>query len=110
MSIRPSHRSTIAALLITDPRFPWVGPTHEEADIAAVLDHIEATHRGADDADADGCHWGTCSECGTPWPCERWAWSEQVAVLWLGRAADRVAAHAMTTIRPTGAEEARSNA
>jgi hypothetical protein len=91
---RPSFASTVEALRTRDNRFPWVGPTDEEDDIAAVLEAIEETHQAtADDPDLRG-RYGRCRDCRTPWPCPEWARGEQIAVLWLGRASDRVIAHA----------------
>lgn len=87
---RPNLDSTVYALLFTDPRFPWVGPTAEEAEVAEVIAEIAKLHRGtADDPDPDG-HFGHCSGCLEPWPCAAWAFGEQLAVQWLGRAAERV--------------------
>lgn len=95
---RPSFATTVSALRTRDARFPWVGPTAEEDDIAAVLEAIEETHVAtADHPDARG-RYGRCTDCRTPWPCQEWARGEQLAVLWLGRAADRVAEHAQATL------------
>lgn len=94
--IRPSHASTIAALTVTHPRL-GVLHTEEEADVAVALQLVEDEHQGAlepDDPDNWLTTWGTCSKCGTPWPCETWIESEQLAAIYLGRAQDRVAAHA----------------
>lgn len=89
MSI-PSHAAAVAALRTTDTRFPWVGPSDEEADVAAAVEQIDATHRGtADDPDRDG-KWGRCTACRAPWPCPTWWYGGDVAVQYLGRAADRV--------------------
>jgi hypothetical protein len=91
---RPSFVSTVAALRTRDSRFPWVGPSGEEDDIAAVLEAIEEIHQAtADDPDQRG-RYGRCAGCRTPWPCPEWARGEQLAVLYLGRASDRVAEHA----------------
>lgn len=92
--IRPSHTVTIDALRTTDPRFPWVHPAEEEAVVADVLELVQAEHQGDTDAPDDTGHWGTCITCGTSWPCERWVWSQHLAVQFLGRAADRVWARA----------------
>ena len=92
--IRPSFASTIHALLVTDRRFPWVEPSEEEADVAAVLADLEGRHQGnAEQSDSAG-HWGRCTGCGEHWPCPRWVDGEHLAIQYLGRAADRVYAHA----------------
>ncbi|MDN5916629.1 MAG: hypothetical protein L0I76_16255 [Pseudonocardia sp.] len=92
---RPSLRACIDALLITDPSYPHIGPAEEEADVAAVLESVEAAHQGAgDEPDRLGL-WGGCVCCETPWPCEPWWWAQTLAVQFLGRAADRVAASAL---------------
>lgn len=96
MNTRPTLTPTITALrtVLTNPRFAHVQPTDEEADVAAVLEEIEAGHQGsADEPAADGW-WGSCTACGDLWPCERFVWAEQLAVQFLGRAADRYAARA----------------
>ena len=91
---RPTFTETLAALRCTDPRFPWVQPTDEEADIAAVLEAIEEQHQPtADEPDQRG-RYGRCTDCRQPWPCAEWKRGEQLAVEWLGRGADRYAAHA----------------
>jgi hypothetical protein len=91
---RPSFESAIAALRCTDPRFPWVQPTDEEADIAAVLEAIEELHQGAADQPDHRGRYGRCTNCRQPWPCPEWIRGEHLAVLWLGRGADRYLAHA----------------
>lgn len=96
---RPTFVEAIAALRCTDVRFPWVWPTDEEDDIAAVLEAIEETHLGtADQPDPRG-RYGRCTACAKPWPCPEWVRGEQLAVEWLGRGADRYAAHALDAIR-----------
>jgi hypothetical protein len=92
---RPSFATTIAALRTTDRRFPWVGPTDEETEVADVLAELEELHQpGTDEPDARG-RYGRCTGCRNPWPCEGWQFGEQLALQWLGRAADRVTAHAL---------------
>jgi hypothetical protein len=89
---RPSFAATIAALSCTDGRFPWVQPADEEADIAVVLEAIEELHQPtSDEPDARG-RYGRCTDCRQPWPCPEWQRGEQLALLWLGRGADRYAA------------------
>lgn len=91
---RPSFATSIAALRTTDARFPWVGPSDEEADVAAAIEAIEDKHQAsADEPDTRG-KWGRCRECAEPWPCPTWTYGEEVAVQFLGRAADRAYAHA----------------
>ena len=86
---RPRFATTSAALRCTDPRFPWVHPTAEEDDIAAVLEAIEELHvPTADEPDPRG-RYGRCAGCRQPWPCDEWRRGEQLAVTWLGRGADR---------------------
>jgi len=95
---RPSLAPAARALLTTDARFPRVGPTPEESDVATVLGVIEAEHQGdADDPGPDGS-WGRCIGCGQRWPCERFADGEALAVEYLGRAADRVYQRARTAM------------
>jgi hypothetical protein len=91
---RPSFATTVAALRTRDSRFPWVGPTDEEDDIAAVLEAIEETHLTLVDEPDHRGRYGRCADCRQPWPCPEWMRGEQLAVLYLGRAADRVIAHA----------------
>lgn len=89
---RPSFASTVAALRTSDRRFPWIGPTSDEAEVADVLEETEQLHQaGHDDPDPRG-RYGRCTGCLQPWPCDAWRYGEQLAVQWLGRAADRVAA------------------
>lgn len=90
---RPSLAGMVAALRFTDRRFPGVGPTPEEADVAGVLAEVEAEHVcGADEPGPAG--WGRCRACREPWPCERWLWAHQLGVQFVGRACDRVVRHA----------------
>lgn len=96
---RPTFTETVAALRCTDPRFPWVHSTQEEDDIAAVLEAIEEQHQPtADEPDQRG-RYGRCTCCRQPWPCQEWKRGEDLAVLWLGRGADRYHAHALQAIR-----------
>lgn len=91
---RPSFAITIAALRTSDPRFSWVGPTDEEDDIAAVLEAIAEQHQSTADLPDQRGRYGRCAGCQSMWPCPEWHRGEQLAVSWLGRAADRVHAHA----------------
>jgi hypothetical protein len=91
---RPSFASTITALRYSDARFPWVRPTDEEDDIAAVLEAIEELHQGAADEPDQRGRYGRCTGCRQPWPCPEWIRGEQLAVLWLGRGAERYLRHA----------------
>jgi hypothetical protein len=95
---RPSLASAIQALRTTSPRHPHVKPTEDEDDIAAVLEQIDSEHEaGADTEDDDG-HWGRCAACGEPWPCPRWVWAQNLAVEYLGRAAQRYYDRARTAM------------
>lgn len=95
---RPSFATTVAALRTVDPRFPWVGPTADEAEVADLLAELEDLHQGAhDDPDRFG-RYGRCSGCLDPWPCAAWRYGEQLALQWLGRACDRVWAHAAAVL------------
>lgn len=91
---RPSFALAVAALRVTDARFPWIGPTPEEADIADVLELTEASHVPSAYEPDDRGRWGRCTGCAAPWPCTTWTYGEDIAVQFLGRAADRVAARA----------------
>lgn len=95
---RPSFATAIAALRTADWRYD-IAPTGEEDDIAAVLEAIEETHLTVVDEPDDRGRYGRCVSCRLPWPCPEWMRGEQLAVLWLGRAADRVYAHALATLR-----------
>jgi len=89
---RPTFAETVKALRITDSTYPWVQPTAEELDVAEVLEEIERLHQGGDEPDFPDeplTPWGTCSECGTSWPCERWGWAHNLAVQFLTRGASR---------------------
>lgn len=87
---RPSFAATINALTLTHPLL-GILHTDEEADVAEVLRDVEANHQGADRPDNSGDTWGTCSTCGTSWPCEAWNDADALGLLYLGRAQDRVA-------------------
>lgn len=91
---RPTFATTISALRTRDPRFPWVGPTDEEDDIAAVLEAIEELHTPSSDTLDQRGRYGRCRDCRQPWPCPEWMRGEHLAITWLGRAADRVHSHA----------------
>lgn len=94
---RPSLASAVSALRSVDSRYPWVSPTDEEDDVAALLEAIAAEHAGsADQPDRSG-HWGQCTGCPDLWPCPRFVWAQQLAVQFLGRAADRYAGRALAT-------------
>lgn len=99
---RPSFVSTVKALRTTDPKFPWIGPTDEEAEVADVLEEIQALHLGPNDLPDGHGHYGSCTGCADPWPCKAWAYGEQLALQWLGRAADRNYAHARSAMTPRG--------
>lgn len=82
----PTFREAIKALEMSGD--------DDEANIAAVLEGIEYQH-GPDRE-------RRCSTCTAPWPCAEWVRGEGLAVLWIGRAADRVYARAVArvTTRP----------
>lgn len=87
---RPTFEATVTAL----------SRTEEERDVAEVLRDVEAKHQGGDRPDvSDLATWGKCSSCRTPWPCDIWTEAEELAVLYLGRAQDRVWAHAKEVMR-----------
>lgn len=96
---RPTFTEAIAALRCTDGRFPWVKPTDEEADIGAVLEAIQEAHEPTADEPDERGRFGRCTDCRQPWPCAEWLRGEQLAVEWLGRGADRYAAHALEVIQ-----------
>lgn len=92
--MKPSLTSAIEALRTTDPRYPWVKPTVEEDDIAAVLEVINNEHQGDRDDPDDTGHWGRCTTCGwKDWPCKDWIEGQMLAIEYLGKAADRVMRH-----------------
>lgn len=91
---RPSFATTVTALRTTDTRFPWVGPTPDEDDVAAALEVVEFIHQGENDEPDERGSWGHCRSCRTWWPCDPWIEAENLAVQYLGRATDRVVAHA----------------
>ena len=103
---RPSFATTIAALRTTDRRAPHTGPTAYEADAADALEVLQEFHTGTADQPDTHDRWGRCSTCDTPWPCEAWQWGEQLALQSLGRAQDRVAAHARTVLDQTATRSA----
>lgn len=104
---RPSFDVTIAALRTTDPSFPWVGPTEDEAEVASVLEEIAAYHQGSDEElDATGGY-GRCA-CREPWPCPAWAYGEELALQWLGRAANRVWMHAQPVLEQLAERDRRA--
>ncbi len=70
-----------AALRTTDPRYPWVYPTDEEAEVADLLAELAELHVEARDR---------CSGCAETWPCKGWLNGQELAVQWLGRASQRV--------------------
>lgn len=110
MITRPTFVATIAALRTTDARFPWVGPTPDEDDVAAALEAVEAEHQGDRDEPDDRGHWGHCTACDVWWPCPAWIEAEQLAVQYLGRAADRVVAHAGAVVtKPAGVPAPRTD-
>ena len=98
MSERPSFVETIKALRITDDRYPWVLPTADELDVADALEIFQEHHSGSGDEPDECGHWGTCSTCGTPWPCPGWLDHEQLALQWIGRGFDRYHAHAQAAL------------
>lgn len=94
MNRPPSLASVADALRTTDPRYPWVGPTPDEDDVAEVLLLVHAEHQGDRDEPDDRGHWGHCRTCRVWWPCPAWLEAQNLAVQYLGRAADRVVARA----------------
>lgn len=87
---RPTFIATIAALTVSHPEYGQLH-TGEEDDVAELLSHVEAEHQGADEPDEPGSDmWGRCGKCGMPWPCSTWVETEQLGLLYLGRAQDRV--------------------
>lgn len=93
MTEKPSFAASIAALLVTHPNFPWVTPTDDKENIAVVLESIHAEHASPLNVPDDDGGWGTCTSCGTRWPCAEWTRGYNLAVLWIGRAHDRVTEH-----------------
>jgi hypothetical protein len=94
---RPTFAETITALTLTHPDY-GVLHTPEEADIAEVLRDVETQHQGADQRDPGSDTWGTCTTCRVPWPCLVWNDADALGLLYLGRAHDRVVAHARRTL------------
>src|SRR5688500_20410240 len=87
--MKPSFASTISALRCTDPRFPWVHPTPEEAEVADLLEEIAELHEGPnDEPDADD-QYGTCLACLEPWPCKAWIYRSEERRVGQGRGAAR---------------------
>lgn len=69
------------ALRITDPRYPWIQPTEEEAEVGDLLAELAALHVQS----------GTrCTGCAETWPCKGWLHGYELAVQWVGRASARV--------------------
>lgn len=95
--MRPSLVSAVTALRTADSRYPWVYPADDEDDVAALLEAVDAEHAGSTDQPDRVGHWGRCTGCADAWPCPRFVWAQQLAVQFLGRAADRYAARAATT-------------
>lgn len=98
--IRPSFATTIAALTLTDPDLGVIS-FDDCGDVAEALRYLECQHRGGPTKDVGEAFWGRCSACGERWPCEAWVEGERLAVQFLGRAQDRVAAHARETMART---------
>jgi hypothetical protein len=96
---RPTFAATIKAFTLTHPDYGRLY-TDEEADVAEVLRDVEAKHQGGDVPDGpDSATWGLCSTCREPWPCAAWVEAEQLAVIYLGRAHNRVMARARAHMR-----------
>lgn len=97
---RPSFEQAITAL-------ECARSSGDEQDIAALLRHVAETHGGGDDCDnpAEAFHartWGRCGSCAETWPCRQWAEAHALAVLYLGRAVDRLSGQVAETLaRPT---------
>ena len=106
---RPTFTDTIAALTLGDPEL-GIEPFDDCVDVAEALRHLESTHRGGPTKDAGEDYWGRCSECGQRWPCPSWNEGEQDAVLFLGRAQDRVAGHARDTLERIRSDEREKRA
>lgn len=92
--MKPSFASTVHALTLLDQRYVWVEATPDEAEVASVLAEIEELHQGSTDLPDERGRYGRCRGCLESWPCAAWNYGDQLAVQWLGRAADRVYAHA----------------
>jgi hypothetical protein len=101
-----SLRAMADALLHTDRRFPWIGPSPEEKEVALVLIEMSEIHVpdrvDPDNPTDDPMFWtyGFCSGCYESWPCRAVLEQEREGVAWLGRAAARVHAHARGPIDP----------
>lgn len=101
-----SLRSLADVLLYTDPRFPWIGPTPEEKEVALVLIEMAEIHvpdRVDPDNPADDPTFhtfGFCTGCYEAWPCRAVLEQEREGVTWVGRAAARVHDHALGPIDP----------
>lgn len=90
---RPSFAETIRALSLTHPAYGQLH-TDAEADLAEVLRFTESIHAGPWDQPDDLGYWGPCVGCGERWPCPVWVEMDALSLLLLGRAHDRVWAHA----------------
>lgn len=101
MNGQPSFASTVSALRTTHPRHPWVKPTDDETEVADLLAELEQLHQPAEDNPDTAGHYGTCAGCAALWPCDAWNYGEQLAIQYLGRAADRVYAHAQAALEAT---------
>lgn len=99
MSLRPEFHTAVAALRCANPHFSWVKPTEEELEIAATLEEIATYHQPTAAEPDDVGDYGLCTGCRDPWPCEAWQVGTELAVQWLGRAADRVYAHAQSAMQ-----------
>lgn len=105
--IRPSFASTITALTLTIPAL-GVQPADEDLEVAEVLAELTELHIAtADEADQFG-NYGTCVGCRDSWPCKAWMYGEELAVLQLGRAADRVWARSQSLLDSLAAADRRT--
>jgi hypothetical protein len=101
---RPSLWRAVKALRTTHPRYPWVEPSEEEAEVADLLEELDGLHApSTEDADNPADHpilriYGVCLGCAETWPCAGWSHAEQLSIQWLGRASDRVWARVQETI------------
>jgi hypothetical protein len=96
---RPTFAETIKAFTLTHPDYGRLH-TDEEADVAEVLRDVEERHQGGDVPDGpDSATWGLCGTCRESWPCAAWIEAEQLAVIYLGRAHNRVMARAREHLR-----------
>lgn len=87
MTPEPNLAAFVKALRVTHPLHPHIFPTADEAEVADLIEELDAIHV-RDEKDP-----ALCAGCAEQVPCKGRLHAEELGLLWTGRAHARYTAH-----------------